>query len=123
MKPDKKDFYIDDQGVIREKLLGVVDEEFINGIQELVTPLIQQLRSQNKPILILADASQVGKSTTGGRKASLEMLKTLGHDKIAQYGLKPYLTTLTNIITKASGIKNVKVFAKKEDALNWLLAK
>ena len=102
-----------------------IGDQTAASMRELFAAVMQlgtQLRAENKPVLVLSNASQEGKTDVEGHKVSAEIGKTWDFDKSATYGSSAYLEVVRNWQIEATQLdQKVANFKTREEALAWLL--
>jgi hypothetical protein len=115
---------ISKKGIIEQVYEGDQTYNSIRDSADELTEKIEELKKKNKDIKVLLDQTNIGKTTTGARRASVEALKHMDYEKIALFGGNSYIRHLSNFVIQASGkSKKVKVFVEKKDAKDWLKKK
>lgn len=88
----------------------------------------KQLRAENKPVLVLIDASQVRETHGPVKKYITQAVTTLDFDLMATFGTDHLHTMITNFILLAARMINqksvykLKIFETEEAAEQWLKA-
>lgn len=109
-------------GYIYSVYEGYQTQETVStGISE-TEKLVHVLRQEGKPVHILIDLTNLGKTHSAARKLGVEGLRRLDFDKIALFGNSIFTKHLLNFIITASGKQPcVKYFDKQEEAQTYLM--
>ncbi|HSX47254.1 MAG TPA: porin PorA family protein [Patescibacteria group bacterium] len=106
--------------IIRVTVIGNVNASTVIETQKKTQSLINNLKSKNKPSLILVDLSQTLKEDSGARNAAKKFLN-MKFDRIAIFGAtKPLGKTVIYLIRSAGILKHAKYFKSEKNALLWL---
>lgn len=82
---------------------------------------ITHLRSEKKPVLLLINLTQLGRTLSGARKIAAESLKNLDYDRIAVFGKDLFTKILVNLVISATHKElTVKYFMSEKEARDWL---
>lgn len=81
------------------------------------------LTEADKDVVVLADINNAGKSTSEARKVWKEMSENDKSSKIAFIGLSKVSRVIASFSIAFSNNKNMKFFATKKEALEWLQKK
>ena len=112
--------YMGDNGFIYVEYIGDQNATTLEQTIQKVDKVINEVKSQNKPALVVCDISKVTKHDAGARKVGSEALNTLHYDKFAICGGNFFLRSIASILVKATGKSNVSVFKTQEEAVRWL---
>lgn len=113
--------YLGNDGLIHGVYSGDQTYETIAQGTKQFTRLIEKVRSEGKPALILVDLANVGRQDSKARKAGVDGFLSMKYDKIAMFGGSPFLRNVANLIVKAIGrTEGVKFFRGQEEAVGWL---
>jgi len=114
----------EEDGIIRTGCVAAYGEE---KIKEFTSQLLKFLEAAGGRGKVLVDATASGgKATTSltGRKTYIEFGKQAVAEKIAIFGINTLQKVVAFFIMKAInigvGIKELKFFGKKEEAIKWL---
>ena len=110
------------KGIIRKAYIGEQNAATINQSAAETYPLADKLRSEGRPVLIMADISQVGRTGPGTREAGREMYKRLEYHKIAVFGGNAYTKKLLKAAITMLRLKNIQHFNSAAEAEDWLLS-
>lgn len=99
-------------------------KEDIENVIDEVEKILKELKGQGKVLIHTSPYLGPVLSGAGFRKKLAEktkkVFKEIGFKKIAIFGGDMMSRTITMFIISASGIKDMRVFKKKEKALEWL---
>jgi hypothetical protein len=110
-----------DEFIYVEKI-GDQTEATMLDLYARVQQFATELRKQNKPVLILSNAEQEGKTDEAGRRVAIRIGKELDFDKSATYTSSTYLHSLRDVMTKAIELdQKVATFGTRAEAAAWLL--
>ena len=114
----------EEDGIIKTGCVAAYGEE---KIKEFTSQFLKLLETANGKGRALVDATASGgKATTSltGRKIYIEFGKQAIAEKIAIFGVNALQKVVASFIMKAinigAGIKELKFFEKKEEAIKWL---
>lgn len=113
--------FIGQDGIIHNIYVGDQTSETIEKtIQELLV-LVSRKKSENKPVLILTDITQIGKIGLVVRKKGLEAMITLKYDKLAIFGRDDLYKSFIKLMIVASGNQyKIMHFSTEYQAKDWL---
>jgi hypothetical protein len=112
---------VNGQGYIEMIIAGDQSGATFQNLYEQVLPLVERLQVEGKPVLGLADLTQKGAYTPGSNKAVMRMLEEVPYAKLAIFGAEAVLKEVTELIILAMAKQdNTKLFANREEAMNWL---
>jgi hypothetical protein len=96
----------------------------LKGDLKYLQKYADELRNHHKPILLLVDATKARKTVSAKlREQALTNLATLQSDRVAVFGLNPYMLNIAKWILWVSRNEHVVHIAKsKEEACAWLKA-
>lgn len=113
--------YLDDHGFIRNVYNGPQNAASAHFIVDKTQELSLELRKNNKSVLIIVSSNNQGDVDQEGRKVIVEALRTMPFDRIATYGMAPFVRHLADFLFLAAGLsENVRNFDTEEDAIGWL---
>lgn len=123
LKEKKVKVWIGDDKIVYVTVIPIVLAEEIEDLAKEVKKALEA--SQNKArILVFMDGVKLGIRSHHRRKRFAQVAKDLGvnpgFEKAAIYGVNTIIRTVASFIIATSGLKNVKIFKTKEDALEWL---
>lgn len=113
-------FLDEEHQVIEQRFHGVLTVEQFHELDRLNSECIERLRDQSH-ILMLVDGRSLKWSNLKSRRAALEPLKRDGNWWMAIWGGDRITRIMTTFLTLAAGTKRVRLFARRDDALEWLL--
>lgn len=118
---NKNHYFLDEEGVICIYYIGDQTAESIKKLNIQVNKLIQKLKSEKQKVLVLADITEMGDVSLGGRKTGIELLRKIEYDKLAVYGKRFVDKYLVDIIVMASGMSfKIKFFLDLKEARAFL---
>jgi hypothetical protein len=110
-----------DSGIIYVVKVGTQTEQSMSELMEEVGQLAAKLRSQNKPVLILSNASREGSMDPSAIEMATKVGVDLDYDKSATYGSSAFLHHLRqHLISEARLDAKVANFATRRQAIEWL---
>ncbi|NBW29308.1 hypothetical protein EBR37_02925 [bacterium] len=116
--------FLNEEGLIEVQVEGDQTYMTFENLKPDATELLNKLQQAGKPRLGLIDISKQGKFSADSNRAAMEVLESLNYDKLAIYGGNAITTEVSKAIVLAMGKSgNTKVYQKREEAVNWLLAK
>jgi hypothetical protein len=113
---------LDPDGFIRETYEGDQDSTSVSLAVRQTMGLIRELQAEDhsQPIKLLVDLRRVGNQNLGARQTGGKALQSLPYSKIAIFGGSKFLMAVANLLTSASGKRNIRQFATEDDAIKWL---
>lgn len=121
-KWDKK-VWLNKDGIICLGTTAVATEESIDEVLDQIVELLKKFEGKGR-VLVRTSPYIGALSKAGPRKRfaqrAKKVFKEIGFKKVAIFGGDIAARIITLFIITASGIKDIKVFAKKEKALKWL---
>lgn len=125
-KPEERSkVWTEEDGIVNIRIARVVTEE---DVGELIWGVREALKSSLSKGRILIDMTNIA-ATAGIRSSKFrkrtagqakDLIEEPGFKKAALFGGKMMHRTIASFIITASGIKNIKMFKTKEEALKWL---
>ena len=119
-----------EKNIIRQGTDGIIYIDVPKGISEqdiykLIDEAEKFLKGLSGEAKILVDMSEATIFRSAGfRKKAAKKMKEIaqgpGFKKAAMVGKDIFRRTIVSFVITAAGIKNVKVFKTKEEALKWL---
>jgi hypothetical protein len=110
-----------DDGFVRTAFAGDMTERGVEALVEDAQSFLEASSVEN-PTPVLHDSSRSGKFTSRARKAILTFFADPRIGKIAVTGARPYTRVLLSFLNRASGRKNMRLFATEQEALAWIKA-
>ena len=95
--------FLDDDGYIHSTYDGPQTAATVTGMADDAVRLCNQLRQQQRPVLLLIDAAGVSGQDAGARQAGFELLRNLDYDRAAAFGASPFLRAVINLVIRATG--------------------
>ena len=118
----KNKLWEEKEGIVHIKLIKMINEQELYQFIKEVKEAVEKLPQKAKVLVDIREATPFRSSQF--RKGAVEMLKGIaqspGFQKVAIFGGGVIKSTIASFVIAASGLKNIKVFGKKEDALKWL---
>lgn len=119
---EKNKVWLGDDGVIYLEVVTSTNEEEIFEILKNAEEIIARLPRKAKIMIDIQTSSIIHSSKF--RKECGERIRELydkqGFEKAAIFCINIVLRTIASFIIIASGVKNIKIFKTKEQALKWL---
>ncbi len=116
--------YIDPEGILQIEVVGDQTKESVREMGEKINLYIHQLCEQHKPVLIMDNLTQMGKTTSEARSEVAKLAKAFYFDRGVMVGDgSPLMRYGTNLMLKAIGRSNLRYFGGIESARKWLLIK
>ncbi|HSE61100.1 MAG TPA: STAS/SEC14 domain-containing protein [Candidatus Saccharimonadales bacterium] len=108
--------------IIYVQKVGNQTNESMTALFAEIKVLASQLRHEDKPVLILSDASQEGSMDLGGRQAAAKIGKDLDYDRSATFGAALFLENTRKLMIRATDLDaKVRNFATRHEAEQWLM--
>lgn len=100
---------------------GDQDESRLKQTIDESGKMMEQLKKDQKPVLVLVDLSHMGKLHTMARHIGEKSLRTQPFDRLAIFGWDIFTKYVVNLIIIASGKSDqAKFFNSRDEAINWL---
>lgn len=113
--------FVGTDGFIHNVYAGDQDYASVKAVEMEDRRFAEELRATGKPVLVVADLRQMGKSTPESRKAAREALDVGFFDRVAVTGGGAFLRHLSNFIIMASRHSDrARWVATEEEATEWL---
>jgi hypothetical protein len=111
-----------EDGIIYVQKIGPQTKRSMLDLFSKVNEIALDLRAQNKPVLILSNATQEGMMDDEAREIAARIGSNMEYDKSATYGTSPFLLEVRKeMIAKAGLGHKVADFEHEADARAWLL--
>ncbi len=108
-------------GIIHYIYRGDQTAETIKEFKQQTDAIITKLRSQNKPVLMLADVNDLKKLGADARQAAVSLIQGETGDKMAIVGASTILRYTGKLVIMALGSKiEINYFDSDEQAVKWL---
>lgn len=120
MNPGNK-IFLNPEGYIEIVLVGDQTAQSFERVYQEAEPIIEQLKTQGKPLYALFDLSKQTGFSLSSDKAALELLEEVDYDRIAMYSV-PHQDVTKGIIMATGKADKTKIFETRDQALTWLLA-
>lgn len=118
----KNHVFINEYNVVECQTNGDQTATSVVVMGDQISALLQELKSQQKPQLLLDNIINLGNVTPDGRQAVISLAKSLAYDRAAMLGKPGIIRFSANLIIRASGRgKKLKYFSDREEAILWLL--
>lgn len=114
--------FINKNSIIECQVVGDQTVESINDMGQQIIRLLDELKQQHFPLLILDDLTNIGRVPSEGRKGVVNLVKTLEYERLAMLGNSGLLRVGVNLIARAAGKKDKKMryFTDRSQAIDWL---
>lgn len=109
-------------GIISFYLAGDLDVATLRPVLSKVDEYTEQLIAENKPVLVLADASNLDIVQLESRKYGVNWLKTAKYDKVSVHGSSVFMKYLVGMYVRLIGSK-MHYTDNREEAIQWLKKK
>jgi hypothetical protein len=113
------EMHMGDDGILRVKLSGDFDRQDVEAYVKDYEPFLAQTTGM---IDFLVDVSEVGKASSGARKAFGEMFSIpnprAGYTAVV--GANRYVRVVAGFVTRVTGATNLRLFDTEDPALAWL---
>lgn len=119
---DKTKVWADKDGTVHIKVTEVAAEQDVYKLIKEAREVIEKLSGKAK-ILIDISGAAVFRSAPFRKKAAEQVgdiAKNIGFKRAAMFGGGLIRRTVASFVIAASGIKNMRIFETKEEALKWL---
>lgn len=117
---DESSFYLGDNNILYEKIVGNFDKEKALKAKEIVLSLMDQVEGE---VDVLIDLNDAKTQTTEARKIGIEMFELPKNKKIALYGIHPVARVIAGFVIGICKNNNLKFFKTEKEALTWLKEK
>ena len=120
--------FINPAGFIEQHYEGrQTPKSVAEGVRQ-IQHFAQQLKQQNKPILILVDLTKtnpkdVDPHKDGARKAAVDAIRSISYTRIALYGTLPAQVVINTLALVAGKHHKTKAFNDRSEAIKWLKSK
>lgn len=117
--------WIGDDGIVHIEITRVVTGEYVDKLIKKVKLVLEEFSGKGKILVNMGNmADTLGIRSSHFRKKSVEqardLIKNPGFEKAAIFKGNVMQRTIASFIIVASRQKNIKIFLKKEEALDWL---
>jgi hypothetical protein len=114
--------FMNDDGFIEVTVNGDQTGESVQAMGEEVKALLEKLKADRKPRLILDDLTHMGNTNIPARQKVAELAKTLDFERVAMVGDGSMLMRVgTNLMLGAIGKGgNIRYFEDRKRAIAWL---
>lgn len=107
-------------GIIRNNYRGDQNYQTVMAVGEQTIELAEQLKQDQRPVLILVDVTQIGRTGGGTQQASREIFTRLKYDRIAVFGGNAYMAATLKAVTAVLKLGNIRHIKTEPQALKWL---
>lgn len=114
--------WVDEGGMIYIEVAKTITEQGVDKLIGEVRGALEKLLGKAKLLIDMNDVRIIRSSQFRQKAAGQlrDMVENPGFEKAALFGGGLTRRTVASFIVAASGIKNMKVFETKEEALKWL---
>ena len=121
-KREKPNIFVDKYKIVHVKVLGGLD---IEGILKLIDEIVETINKLAGKTKVLINVTEAGIFTSSQARKKLaarikERFKYPRLEKVAVFGGNIVQRTVGLFVVSAAGIKNMKFFKAKTEALKWL---
>ena len=121
-KREKPNIFVDKYKIVHVKVLGGLD---IEGILKLIDEIVETINKLAGKTKVLINVTEAGIFTSSRARKKLaarikERFKYPRLEKVAVFGGNIVQRTVGLFVVSAAGIKNMKFFKAKTEALKWL---
>ena len=110
-------FYLDEDNILYEIVVGTVDEKLANAMEEAAIKLRNMVEGQ---VNVFVDLNNAGKPTSEARKIGKARLEEEGIGKVALFGLHPVARVIASFIIGVTKKEDMRFFKTKDEAITWL---
>jgi hypothetical protein len=111
----------DDRRFIRQRVVGDMDAEGFNRLDDETVKFAQQLRDP-KCVKILFDAREAGRASFQARRAMVRTLQRPLLSRLAVFGAQPVGRLMIRFILRVSGETKIRFFDEEKEAIEWLVS-
>ena len=127
-KVDKSKTFINPGGIVEQHYFGVQTPESVLEALEDLEKCAKKAGKSNKPVLILANVTEIPKIDLGPRmlkvrKAGISTMKSIKFKKAAVYGPLPVQIMVNTMALIAGKQHRLHVFGTRVEAMSWLKEK
>ena len=116
--------FLNKDGYIEVQIEGDQTYMSFENLQPTALQILDELQKDGKERLGLIDITKQGSFSADSNRAAMEILEAINYDRVAIFGAPRFLQEVTSAIILAMGKgDNTKIFATREEAVNWLLGK
>jgi hypothetical protein len=119
-KPTESTVFLNIGGIIEYRPSATPTPESVEGRIKLYNKFGKQLRAQDKPVLILIDATEVAGTDPEYRKAVMGAMQTIDYDKMALYSHEVNRMYWNTLAIVSDTHKKTRAFEDRLQALEWL---
>jgi hypothetical protein len=111
----------DDRRFIRQRIVGDVDAEDFQRLEDELGQLVPQVRDPEN-VLILFEAGEAAKGTFQARRAMIRSMGRSALRRMAVVNPRPIGRVMVRFILTVSGAHKMRVFNDERAAIEWLLS-
>ena len=116
--------WVDDKGIVNIQVAKAIIAEEAYALIDVAEKFLRNSQGKGKVLIHVFPYKGPFVATFKFRKTVSEKIKKIikdpGFKKVAICGITTIIKTVSSFIITASGVKNMKVFGTKEEALKWL---
>ena len=114
--------FLNSDDIIEIHVVGAQTQVSVQAMGVELQALLDKLRAQNKPLLVLDNLMEMGHTDTPARQTVSELARNLQYDKVAMLGPnKPLMVHGTQLLLQAIGMgRKIKYFVDLDAANAWL---
>lgn len=113
------ELWIEDDGILRLRFTGVVDEDDARALIDFVSPYLPNTSPEN-PLKILVFTGQEQFYTPQARRQFVELSRIYTYGYIALIGTKRIPRVMATLILRVTGRSDVHFFDEENEAYKWL---
>jgi len=119
----KSKIWVDNNGVVNVVVASQITEDDVTLLVEKIKETLRGISGKTRVLIDISTTSIIHSYRFRKRTADQirEAIKYPGIGKAAIFGGGVIMKTIASFIVVASGVENIRIFEKKEKALNWLL--
>ncbi len=121
-RPTQNKVFLNDDNIVEIHVVGDQTHQSVMAMGDIIIVLLDDLKKQQKRLLVLDDVTQMGNTDTAVRQAVSQLARTMGYEKVAMLGPNnPLMKHGTRLLLMAIGMgKKIKYFVEREAAIKWL---
>ena len=115
--------FVDHEGLLQIMVVGPQTRESVREMGEKLGFYAELLRGEARPVLILDNLRDMGRTTSEARSEVARIARSLDYDRCAMVGDGSWPMRFgTNLMLRAIGRSNIRYFGNLESAHKWLKA-